>query len=149
MIRDALINMINTVQGFNPYDSLSLDTFYSALSRGVSGAMKWREVDGLVSLDNVKSMFPNYISLKMVRGYYVIRCIDPLVAPFIYPCWLVAHHMWPKKDEFPLYFYKQLFANFHLDCDVDYIDIPSHVGQGKGRFSYKFKHPNASAAVNK
>ena len=118
-IRDELINMINTIQGFNPYDSLSLDSFYNFLSCSVSGAMRWREVDSLVLLDNVKSIFPHYIPLKMVRGYHTTMCTDPLVAPFIYPHWLAAHHMWPQKDEFALYFYEHLFAQFHLHCVVD------------------------------
>ncbi len=109
--------------------------------------MRWRDVDGLVSLDNVMSMFPHYLPLNIVRGYRARRFIDPLAAPFIYPHWLATYHMWPKKDESPFYFRKQLFVEFHLHHDVDYIDISSHVGQGKGRFLDKFKHPHSSQIV--
>ena len=38
-IRDDLISMMHIVKGFNPYDSVSLDTFYSALSRSFGGGL--------------------------------------------------------------------------------------------------------------
>ena len=82
----------------------------------------------MVLVDSVKSMFPHYRPLKKVRGNHTTRCTSPLVAPFMYPRWLAAHHMWPQKDEFPLYFCKQLFAEFHLLYNVDYTNYLGHVG---------------------
>ena len=38
VIRDKLISMMHIVKVFNPYDSVSLDTFYSALSCTISGS---------------------------------------------------------------------------------------------------------------
>ena len=40
VIRDELISMIHTIEGFNPYDSVSLDTLYSALSHSISGGLQ-------------------------------------------------------------------------------------------------------------
>ncbi len=40
MIRDELISMMHTIQGFNTYESLSLDTFYRTLSHNVSGGFE-------------------------------------------------------------------------------------------------------------
>lgn len=76
----------------------------------------------------VHSMFPHYMGQKKVRGYVITRCIDELVAPFIYPRWLASHHRWPHNDELPLYFCKQLYVELHLGLVVDYTSIPSHVG---------------------
>ena len=97
----------------------------------------------------VKAMFPSYIQCRRVRGYSTTKCTDPVVAPLMYPRWLATHHRWPQKDEFPLYFCKQLFAKFHLHYDVDYIDYPGHVGQGRGRLFERFRPPDTPAPVNK
>lgn len=106
-------------------------------------------VDEMVLVESVKNMFPNYQPLKKVRGYHTTRCTDPLVEPFMYPHWLAAHHMWPHKDEFPLYFCKQLFVEFHLHQELYYTDILGHARQDQGRFSYKFKDPDAPVLINK
>lgn len=113
--------------------------------------MKHREVAKLVSGENVLSMFPFYRGKNKIRGYVVTRCEDPLVAPFIYPRWLAAHHRWPHNDELPLYFVKQLYAEFHLHIEVDYTSYHEHAGQGKGRFSDKpqFRPSNFPPPVDK
>ena len=87
--------MMRIVKGFNPYVSVSLDTFYRILSHTFSGDLRWREIYETVSVESVKNMFPHYRPLKKVRGYHAKRCTIPLVALFMYPCWLAAHHMWP------------------------------------------------------
>lgn len=127
--------MIQTIDSYNPYDDIITKTFYSSLYCSVTGTMKYRQIDTEVSITMVKSMFLFYIDRSRVRGYSTTKCIDQLVAPFIYPRWLATHHRWPQKDEFPLYFYKWLFAEFHSHHDVDYIDFLGHAGQGLGRLS--------------
>ena len=103
----------------------------------------------MVSVESVKNIFSHYQPLKKVRRYHAMSYIDPLVAPFMYPCWLATHHMWPQKDDFPLYLCKQLFAEYHLHQEVDSIDILGHAGQCQDRFSDKFRHPDAPAPINK
>lgn len=148
-IRHKLVHMIDLVDNYNPYDEVNTEEFYRSLSHSVHGTMKWDMVNDRVSTADVKTMFPHYQAFGRVKGYMPTRCTDALVAPFIYPRWLATHHRWPQKDELPLYFCKQLFAEFHLLDDVDYTDFPKHARQGKGRFSDKFKRPGAPPPVNK
>ena len=60
VIKDELISMICTVNGFNPYDSVSLDTFYSTLSHIVNGGLQWRDIDEMILVESIKSMLPHY-----------------------------------------------------------------------------------------
>lgn len=142
-IRTELMSMIQKAESYNPYDDVSIDVFYHSLSSTVIGTVGWRTVDSDVSVTQVKNMFgTHYINKRVVRAYRVTFCTDDIVAPFIYPRWLAAHHMWPQKDEVPLYFCKQLFAEFHLGYDVDYTDLPPHAGQGRGRYQDKCRRPD-------
>ena len=111
--------------------------------------MKYRQVDIEVSTATVKTMFPFYTDRARVRGYFAKKCTDELVTPFIYPFLLATHHRWPQKDEFPLYFCKQLFTKFHLQHDVDYTDYLGHVGQGLGRLSKRFRPVDTPMPLNK
>lgn len=43
-IRDELLNMIDTVQSYNPYDDISIDFFYSSLSCSVVGMVRWTTI---------------------------------------------------------------------------------------------------------
>ena len=148
-MRHELFRMIQIVESYNPFDDMSIETFYSSLSRSVTGTVKYRQIDTEVSTRMVKTMFPSYIECRRVRGYSATKCTDPVVAPLMYPRWLATHHRWPQKDEFPLYFCKQLYAEFYLHYDVDYTDFPGHVGQGQGRLSERFRPADTPAPVNK
>lgn len=72
-IRDELMCMIGLAQSYNPYDYHHIDHFYASLSYIVSGTVKWRQVDRDVFSTNVKSMFPFYMNMRVVRGYRVTR----------------------------------------------------------------------------
>jgi hypothetical protein len=109
-IRDELCQMIKMISTYNPFDDISIKTFYSSLSHSVTGTVKYTKIDGEVSTAMMKNMFPFYIDRARFRGYSVMKCTDQPVAPFIYPCWLAVHHRWPQKDELPLYLCKQLFV---------------------------------------
>ena len=98
--------MIQTVKSYNPFDDMSIKTFYSSLSHSVTSTMKYTQIDIEVSTGMVKTMFPSYVDRCRVRGYSTTKCTDPLLTPLMYPCWLATHHRWPQKDEFPLYFCK-------------------------------------------
>lgn len=148
-MREELYRMIHTIELYNPFDEMSIEIFYSSLSHSVTGIVKYTQIDTEVSTTMVKTMFPFYRGHRRVRGYSTTKCIDQLVAPFMYPHRLATHHRWPQKDEFPLYFYKQLFAEFHLHYDVDYIDYPGHVGQGLGRLSDRFRPADTPMPINK
>ena len=116
----------------------------------ILGSVRYSTVDANVSTQMVKStLFPNYLPMRVVGAYRVKKCQDPLVAPFIYPRWLGAQHMWPLKDEVPLYFCKQLHVKFYLGYDVDYTNYLSYVGHGKDQFRDKFKSPNLPQPPNK
>ena len=141
--------MIQTIESYNPFDDMSIETFSSSLSRSVTGTVKYRQIDTEVSTPMVKTMFPSYRQCHRVRGYSVTKCTDPIVAPLMYPRWLTTHHRWPHKDEFPLYFRKQLYAKFYLHYDVDYTDFLGHVGQGQGRLSKRFRPADTPGPVNK
>lgn len=105
-MRDELCRMIQTIESYNPYDDISIESCYASLSRSVTGTVKYRQIDTDVSTAMVKTMFPFYTLRQRVRGYSATKCTDTLVAPFIYPRWLATYHKWPQKDEFPLYFCK-------------------------------------------
>ena len=107
---EDLFCIIHTIESCNPFDYISIETFYSSLSRSVIGTVKYRQIDTEVSTRMVKTMFPSYIQCRRVRGYSMTKCTDPIVTPLMYPHWLATHHRWPQKDEFPLYFCKQLYA---------------------------------------
>ncbi len=77
--------MIHTIESYNPFDYISIDTFYSSLSRSVTGTVKYRQVDIEVTIAMVKTMFPFYTFRARVRGYSTMNCTNELVAPFIYP----------------------------------------------------------------
>ena len=141
--------MIQTTKSCNPFDDMRIETFYSSLSHSVTSTMKYTQIDTEVSTSMVKSMFPSYIDHHRVRGYSTMKCTNQIITPFMYPRWLVTHHRWPQKDEFPLYFYKQLFAKFHLHHDVYYTNYPSHVGQGLGRILERFRPADTLALINK
>lgn len=148
-MQEELFHMIQTIESYNPFDDISIETFYSSLSRSVTGTVKYKQIDTKVSTRMVKTMFPSYIECHRVIGYSVTKCSNPVIASLLYPCWLAPHHRWPQKDEFPLYFYKQLFVEFHLHYDVDYTDYPGHVGQGRGRLSKRFRPADTPAPINK
>lgn len=141
--------MIQTIKSYNPFDYISIETFYSSLSHSVTSTVKYRQVDIEVSTAIVKTMFPFYRDGARARGYFVVMCTDEFVTPFIYPHQLATHHRWSQKDEFPLYFCKQLFAEVHLQHDVDYIDYPGHVGQGLGRLSERSRSMDTPMPINK
>ena len=87
--------MIQTVESYNPFDDMSIETFYSSLSHSVTGTVKYRQIDTEVSTGMVKSMFLTYEDHCRVRGYSMMKSTVQLVAPFMYPCWLATHHRWP------------------------------------------------------
>ena len=84
-MRDELCRMIQTIESQNPYDYISIETFYSSLSRSVTSTVKYRQVDVDISTAQVKTMFPFYGERRRVRGQSTMKCIDELVAPFMYP----------------------------------------------------------------
>ena len=148
-MRQELFRMTQTIESYNPFDDMSIETFYSSLSHSVTGIVKYRQIDTKVSTTMVKTMFLSYRDCHRVRGYSAMKCTDQLITPFMYPCWLATHHRWPQKDEFPLYFCKQLFAKFNLHHDVDYIDYLGHVGQGLGRLLDRFRLTKNPVPINK
>ena len=48
-MRDELCHMIQMIESYNPYDYISIETFYSSLSCSVTGTVKYRQVDVDVS----------------------------------------------------------------------------------------------------
>jgi uncharacterized membrane protein len=90
--------------------------------------MKIDFVSQRVSQHNMQSMFPYYMGQKKIRENFVTKCIDKLVALFLYSRWFITHNRWPHNNELPLYFCKKLYVEFHLGLDVDYTSIPSYVG---------------------
>lgn len=104
------------------------------------------EVSGTASFDDVKrvapkdviqrELFPEYEGTQgRVRGYRVTRCRDPIIAGMIYPRFLAAHGRYPNNDQIPLYFAQQLYAEFRIGLNVNYLDIPGYLGQGRGRIA--------------
>ena len=51
----------------------------------------------------------------------------------IYPRFLVAHGRYLNNDQIPLYFAQQLYTEFRIGLNVNYLDIPDYCGQGRGR----------------
>ena len=41
-MRDELCRMIHTIESYNPYDYISIESFYTSLSRSVTSTMKYR-----------------------------------------------------------------------------------------------------------
>ena len=94
-IRDELCKMIKMISAYNPFDDISIETFYSSLSHNVTSTVKYSQIDHEVSTAMVKTMFPFISDRPRVRGYSTMKYIDQLVTPFIYPQWLATHHRWP------------------------------------------------------
>ena len=59
--------------------------------------------------------------------------IDFIVASMIYPHFLATHHHYPNNDQIPLYFAHQLYAEFHVGLNINYLEIPYYSRQGRGR----------------
>ena len=55
------------------------------------------------------------------------------MASLIYPCFLVSHCCYPNNDQIPLYFEQQLCVKILLGKVVNYIYLPSDLGQRHGR----------------
>ena len=87
--------MIQTIESYNPFDDMSIETFYSSLFHSVTGTMKYRQIDTEVSTKMVKTMFPSYTNCRRVRGYSATKCTNPVIAPLMYTRWLATHHRWP------------------------------------------------------
>ena len=66
-MRDDLCHMIQMFDSYNPYDDISIETFYYSLSYSAIGIMKYRQIDTKVSTSMVKSMFPFYTDMTRVR----------------------------------------------------------------------------------
>ena len=61
----------------------------------------------------------------------------------IYPRFLAAHGRYPNNDQIPLYFAHQLYAEFRIGLNVNYLDIPDYCGQGRGRIKNRDQYRSA------
>ena len=53
----------------------------------------------------------------------------------IYPQFLVAHGHYPNNNQIPLYCAYKLYAEFYVELNVNYLDIPDYCGQGRGQIA--------------
>lgn len=77
--------MIHNIESYNPFDEISIETFYSSLSHNVTSTMKYTQIDTEVSVIMVKTKFLFYKDRHRFRGYSAMKCSDQLITPFMYP----------------------------------------------------------------
>ena len=122
-----------------------LASIFSELRAKISGDASFDDVKRVAPKDVIKrELFPEYEGARgRVRGYRVTRCRDPIIASMIYPRFLAAHGRYPNNDQIPLYFAQQLYAEFRIGLNVNYLDIPDYCGQGRGRIADRDQYRSA------
>ncbi|KAH9292174.1 hypothetical protein KI387_042643, partial [Taxus chinensis] len=141
-----------SLKTYNPFDSESIKKFMDSLKSSVSGDVGYNEITSRLSDKEVvkRSCWSFYADKRKIRAYYVNKCSCPLCAPLIYPRFVASQGQFPNNDQLPLYFIMMLHAEVHLNLKVNYLDIPSYLGQGRGRISHRqaYRKEGAPAVVD-
>ena len=122
--------MVSRFRDHHSFTPVILASISRELRAEVSGNASFDDFKRVAPKDIIKrEIFPEYAGTwGRVRSYRVTQCRDPIIASMIYPQFLAAHGHYPNNDQIPLYFAQQLYVEFRIGLNVNYLDIPDYCG---------------------